>query len=72
MRQGENLSPLLYSLFFYEFEYLRSLCVQYTPFTLNTVLHGSEHCTFIENAQIVYAVQEYIMTTYRFSTEGIG
>ena len=51
---------------------LHSLISQYSSFSIQTVLYGSEKCTFQENILIFSAVQNYISQTSRFAAVGIG
>ena len=51
---------------------LHTAIAKYAPFTMHTIFYGSSKCTLHENMQIFSAVQDYIITTSRFSNTGIG
>ena len=43
----------------------------FAPFTLETILFGSQNCSFEENKIIFLSVQEYIIKTKRFQRDAI-
>ena len=51
---------------------LHTAIAKFAPFTMHTIFYGSSECTLHENMQIFLAVQDYIITTSRFSNTGLG
>ena len=50
-----------------EWDKLQSVVLRYAPFTLHTLLEGSDQCSEMENGVIASAVITYIKDTKRFS-----